>query len=60
MNQEKAPSISVLMSVFNGERWLADSIESVLNQSFEDFEFREMDEVIKAETISTAASNLSI
>ena len=39
MNQEKAPSISVLMSVFNGERWLADSIESVLNQSFEDFEF---------------------
>ncbi len=39
MNKEKTPLISVLMSVYNGERWLADSIKSVLNQSFKDFEF---------------------
>lgn len=33
------PKISVLMSVYNSERWLAASIESVLNQTFGDFEF---------------------
>lgn len=33
------PEVSVLMSVYNGERWLAESIESVLNQTFTDFEF---------------------
>jgi len=33
------PSITVLMSVFNGECWLNESIESVLHQTFKDFEF---------------------
>ncbi len=32
------PEISVLMSVYNGERYVEESIDSVLNQSFEDFE----------------------
>ena len=31
--------ITVLMSVYNGERFLKDSISSVLNQSFTEFEF---------------------
>ena len=31
--------ITVLMSVYNGERWLYESIESVLEQTFNDFEF---------------------
>jgi len=31
--------ISVLMSVFNGERYLSQAIESILNQTFTDFEF---------------------
>ena len=31
--------ITVLMSVYNGERWLGESIGSILNQSFVDFEF---------------------
>jgi len=31
--------ITVLMSVYNGERWLAESITSVLNQTHIDFEF---------------------
>lgn len=30
--------ISVLMSVYNGERTLADSVDSILNQSLSDFE----------------------
>jgi len=31
--------ITVLMSVYNGERWLKESIESVLEQTLTDFEF---------------------
>ena len=32
------PAISVLMPCFNGARWIAESIESVLNQTFSAFE----------------------
>ncbi len=31
--------VSVIMSVYNGERFLSESIESILNQTFNDFEF---------------------
>ena len=34
-----APKLSVLMSVYNDSRYLQESIESILNQSFTDFEF---------------------
>ena len=33
------PKISVVMSAFNAEKYIALSIESILNQSFRDFEF---------------------
>lgn len=33
------PKISVIMSVYNGERYLREAIERVLNQTFADFEF---------------------
>lgn len=33
------PKISVVMSVFNGEKYLQESIDSILNQSYNDFEF---------------------
>jgi glycosyltransferase involved in cell wall biosynthesis len=33
------PEISVIMSVYNGEKYLRDAIESILNQTFTDFEF---------------------
>jgi glycosyltransferase involved in cell wall biosynthesis len=33
------PSISVLMPVYNGQSFLQESIESILNQTFPDFEF---------------------
>jgi glycosyltransferase involved in cell wall biosynthesis len=32
------PKISVVMSVHNGERYLAEAVQSVLNQTFRDFE----------------------
>jgi glycosyltransferase involved in cell wall biosynthesis len=33
------PTVSVVMSVYNGERYLASSIQSVLDQAYTDFEF---------------------
>lgn len=33
------PKISIIMSTFNDERFISESIESILNQSFKDFEF---------------------
>jgi glycosyltransferase involved in cell wall biosynthesis len=35
----KKPLISVVMPVYNAERYLNDSIQSILNQTFKDFEF---------------------
>ncbi len=37
-------NISVILSVFNGEKHISNAIESVLNQSFEDFEFLILDD----------------
>ena len=34
-----SPLLSVVMSVFNSEQFLAEAVESILNQSFSDFEF---------------------
>lgn len=33
------PTISVLMSVYNGEKFVKEAIDSVLNQTFKNFEF---------------------
>lgn len=35
----KNPKVSVIMSTYNDEKFLAQAIESILNQSFNDFEF---------------------
>jgi glycosyltransferase involved in cell wall biosynthesis len=34
-----SPIVSVVMSVYNGQEFLSETIQSVLNQSFHDFEF---------------------
>lgn len=34
-----APKISVIMSVYNGEEYLHEAIDSILNQTFKNFEF---------------------
>jgi len=39
MNIKKDPKISVVMSVYNGERYLGEAVESIFNQTFSDFEF---------------------
>lgn len=33
------PTVSVIMSVFNAEKYLDEAIQSILNQTFRDFEF---------------------
>jgi hypothetical protein len=38
------PAISVVMSVYNGDRFLAEAIDSVLSQTFADFEFLILDD----------------
>src|SRR5215218_1023866 len=41
---EHTPAISVVMPVYNTERYLAPAVESILNQSFKDFEFIILDD----------------
>lgn len=35
----RAPAVSVVLGVYNGQRFLAEAVESILNQTFTDFEF---------------------
>ncbi|WP_343530706.1 glycosyltransferase family 2 protein [Pedobacter sp.] len=38
MNNIKSPTVTVFMAVYNGEKYIKEAIESVLNQSYTDFE----------------------
>lgn len=46
------PEITVLMAVYNGERYLGQAVESILGQSYSDFEFLIVDD---ASTDSTSS-----
>jgi len=39
-----APEVSVIMAAYNAEAFLAESVESILGQTFEDFEFIVIDD----------------
>ena len=39
-----SPKVSVVMPVYNGEKFLQEAIESILNQTFRDFEFLIVDD----------------
>ena len=43
-NIKMNPKISVVMSVYNGARYLKEAIDSILNQTFTDFEFLIVDD----------------
>lgn len=38
MDENKVPKVSVIVPVYNSEKYLPDTIESILNQTFADFE----------------------
>lgn len=40
----RLPSVTILMPVYNGERFLRQTIESILNQTFTDFEYLIIDD----------------
>jgi len=44
------PKVTVLMSVYNGKRYLREAVGSILNQSFKDFEFLIVDDGSTDET----------
>jgi len=44
VNLIQDPVVSVVMSVFNGQRYLRESIESILSQSYSNFEFLIVDD----------------
>jgi len=44
MQTKPNPKVTVLMSVYNGEKYLREAIDSILNQTFKDFEFLIIDD----------------
>ncbi|MDO8571551.1 MAG: glycosyltransferase family 2 protein, partial [bacterium] len=55
------PNISVLMAVYNGEKSIRKTIESVLHQTYSDFEFIIVDDGSTDETLEIAkALNLEV
>lgn len=50
------PRVTVLMTVYNGARYLPQAIESVLGQSFEDFEFLIVDDASRDESVACVQS----
>lgn len=55
-NQIHQPLVTVLMPVFNGANFLADSIESVLTQTFKDFELLIIDDKSTDNSLEIARS----
>ena len=45
------PQITVLMSVYNGEKYLSEAIDSILAQTFKNFEFVIIDDASTDHTI---------
>ena len=39
MENLESPKISVVMPVYNGERFFREAVDSILNQTYKDFEF---------------------
>ena len=46
------PAISVVMSVFNGEKYVKRAIDSILSQTFVDFEFIIIDDGSSDKTLN--------
>lgn len=51
-----SPRVTVLMSVHNGGRWLRSAIDSVLNQTWRDFEFLVIDDASTDDSVAQIES----
>lgn len=51
MTSSPHPTVSVVMSVYNGEQFLSEAIDSILAQSYRDFEFLIIDDGSTDETL---------
>ncbi len=51
LERNNSPLVSVLMSVYNGERYVRFAIESILHQTFTDFEFLIIDDGSNDESV---------
>jgi glycosyltransferase involved in cell wall biosynthesis len=56
LQELKKPIVTVAIPVFNGEKEIADAIQSVLNQTFVDFELIMIDDCSTDQTLSVARS----
>lgn len=56
MKSSQLPRVTVLMAVYNGEKYLRDAMESVLKQSYRDFEFLIINDASKDKTVSIIES----
>ncbi len=56
MDKNVTPLISVIMSVYNAETYLKEAIESVLNQTFVDFEFLIIDDASTDKSVEVIKS----
>lgn len=56
MQDSKKPLITVAIPVFNGEKEIADAIQSVLNQTYLDFELVVIDDCSTDQTLNVARS----
>ena len=54
--QENQPLVSIIMPVYNCERFLSESIESVISQSFKNWELLIVDDGSKDKSVSIAES----
>jgi glycosyltransferase involved in cell wall biosynthesis len=50
------PKVSVIMPVFNAEKYLQEAIQSILDQTFKDFEFIIIDDGSKDKSIAIIQS----